>query len=136
MDGLSIATAYFAFIEIADKTFKVVSEFVRDCKDAKTDLEAVNRELLALKRTLNLLKDLVSESDESDLTNNTKRDIRDIIQNSLGIAATLDDELRGQQGSLLAVNWAARGKRKVATYRVILETNRRALSLAVETITL
>ncbi|KAL6923912.1 hypothetical protein FSST1_001186 [Fusarium sambucinum] len=136
MDGLSIATACFAFIEIADKTFKVISDFVKDCKDARNDLAAVNQELLALKRTLNLLKDLVSNGDERDLTINTKRDIRDIIQNSLGIASTLEDELRGQQGRLLAVNWATRGKRKVATYQVILETNRRALSLAVETITL
>ncbi|KAL3589801.1 hypothetical protein FPOAC2_11982 [Fusarium poae] len=136
MDGLSIATACFAFIEIADRTFKVISDFVRDCKDARNDLSAVNQELLTLKRTLNLLKDLVSNGDERDLTNNTKRDIRDIIQNSLGIATTLEDELRGQQGRLLAVNWATRGKRKVATYQAILETNRRALSLAVETITL
>jgi hypothetical protein len=136
MDGLSIATACFAFIEIADKTFKVISDFVRDCKDARNDLAAVNQELLALKRTLDLLKDLVSNGNEGDLTNNTKRDIRDIIQNSLGVAATLEDELRGQEGRLLAVNWATRGKRKVATYQVILETNRRALSLAVETITL
>lgn len=136
MDGLSIATACFAFIEIADRTFKVISDFVRDCKDARTDLAAVNQELLALKRTLNLLRDLVTEGNESDLTGNTKRDIRDIIQNSLGVAETLEDELRGQEGRLLAVNWATRGKRKVATYKLILETNRRALSLAVETITL
>ncbi|CAF3523991.1 unnamed protein product [Fusarium graminearum] len=136
MDGLSIATACFAFIEIADKTFTVISDFVRDCKDARNDLAALNQELLSLKRTLNLLKDLVTDGNESDLTNNTKRDIRDIIQNSLGIASTLENELRGQQGRLLAVHWATRGKRKVATYQVILETNRRALSLAVETITL
>ncbi|KAI6755785.1 hypothetical protein HG531_004891 [Fusarium graminearum] len=136
MDGLSIATACFAFIEIADKTFTVISDFVRDCKDARNDLATLNQELLSLKRTLNLLKDLVTDGNESDLTNNTKRDIRDIIQNSLGIASTLENELRGQQGRLLAVHWATRGKRKVATYQVILETNRRALSLAVETITL
>ncbi|UZP45293.1 hypothetical protein NXS19_013105 [Fusarium pseudograminearum] len=136
MDGLSIVTACFAFIEIADKTFTVISDFVRDCKDARNDLAALNQELLSLKRTLNLLKDLVTDGNESDLTNNTKRDIRDIIQNSLGIASTLENELRGQQGRLLAVHWATRGKRKVATYQVILETNRRALSLAVETITL
>lgn len=136
MDGLSIATACFAFIEIADKAFRTISDFVKDCKDARNDLESVNQELATLKRTLSLLKDLVAEGGESDLTSNTKRDIQEIIKNSLAVTETLKDELRGQEGKLLAINWATKGKKKVATYRVILETNRRALSLAVETITL
>ncbi|CAG7559667.1 unnamed protein product [Fusarium equiseti] len=136
MDGLSIATACFAFIEIADKAFRTISDFVKDCRDARNDLESVNQELATLKRTLSLLKDLVAEGGESDLTSNTKRDIREIIRNSLAVTETLKDELRGQEGKLLAVNWATKGKKKVATYKVILETNRRAISLAVETITL
>ncbi|KAJ4118764.1 hypothetical protein NW768_010825 [Fusarium equiseti] len=136
MDGLSIATACFAFIEIADKAFKTISDFVKDCKDARNDLESVSQELVILKRTLNLLKGLVAQGGDSDLTSNTKKDIREIIRNSLGVTETLEDELRGQEGKYLAINWATKGKKKVATYRVILETNRRAISLAVETITL
>jgi phosphatidylinositol phospholipase C delta len=136
MDGLSIATACFAFIEIADKAFRTISDFVKDCKEARKDLGSVNQELLTLKRTLNLLKNLVTEGGENDVTSNTKRDIREIIRNSLGVTETLEDELRGQEGKLLAINWATKGKKKVATYRVVLETNRRAISLAVETITL
>ena len=136
MDGLSIATACFAFIEIADNAFRTISDFVKDCKEAKKDLRSINQELVTLKRTLTLLKDLVAEGGESDLTSNTKSDIREIIRNSLGVTETLQGELRGQEGKFLAINWATKGKKKVATYRVILETNRRAISLAVETITL
>ncbi|CEI40031.1 unnamed protein product [Fusarium venenatum] len=93
MDGLSIVTACFAFIEIADKTSKAISDFVRGCKGARNDLAFVKQELLALKRTLNLLKDLVSNEDERDLTNNPKRDIWDIIQNLRGIASISKNDL-------------------------------------------
>lgn len=136
MDGLSIATACFAFIEIADKAFKTISDFVKDCKDARNDLESINQELATLTRTLSLLKDLIAGGGENDITSNTKRDIREIIRNSFGVTKNLEDELRGQEGRLLAINWATKGRKKVATCRVILETNRRAISLAVETITL
>ncbi|KAH7178355.1 hypothetical protein DER46DRAFT_655621 [Fusarium sp. MPI-SDFR-AT-0072] len=110
-----------------------------DCQDAKSDLTAVSQGLSTLTRTLAQLKDLVpdgSDSAGSDLTNNTKRDIREIVASCLVVAGEIKDVLSGHEGRLAALSWATRGKRKVVTSKVLLETNRRALSLAVDIITL
>lgn len=92
-----------------------------------------------LTRTLTQLKDLVPDGcnfADSDLTNNTKRDIREIVSSCLAVASNIDDVLSGHEGKLAALSWATRGKRKVARSKVLLETSRRALSLAFDTITL
>ncbi|CVK97467.1 uncharacterized protein FMAN_11529 [Fusarium mangiferae] len=89
--------------------------------------------------TLTQLKDLVPDGcnfADNDLTNNTKTDINEIVSSCLAVASEIDDILSGHEGKLAALSWATRGKRKVATSKVLLETNRRALSLAVDTITL
>ncbi|KAF5569303.1 hypothetical protein FPHYL_2118 [Fusarium phyllophilum] len=139
MDGLSVAASCIAVIQAADQTYKIISQFLRDCKDAKSDLAAVSQELSILTRTLTQLKDLVpdgSDFADSDLTNNTKRHTREIVSSCLVVASDIEDVLSGYEGKLAALSWATRGKRKVATAKVLLETNRRALSLAVDTITL
>ncbi|KAF4446197.1 hypothetical protein F53441_10173 [Fusarium austroafricanum] len=139
MDGLSVAASCIAVIQAADQTCKVISQFVRDCKDAKNDLAAVSQELSTLARTLSQLKDLVPDGSEffdSDLTNDTKKDIQAIIESCLIIAKDIEDVLSAHEGNLAAVSWATRGKRKIATFKTLLETNRRALNLAVDTITL
>lgn len=139
MDGLSVAASCIAVIQAADQTYKIISQFVRDCKDAKNDLAVVSQELFTLTRTLTQLKDLVPDGcnfADNDLTNNTKRDIHEIVSSCLAVASEIDDILSGHEGKLAALSWATRGKRKVATSKVLLETNRRALSLAVDTITL
>ncbi|KAF5251617.1 hypothetical protein FANTH_3227 [Fusarium anthophilum] len=123
MDGISVAASCIAVIQAADQTYKIIWRFVGDDKDAKSDLDA----------------DLVpdgSEFADSDLTNNIQRDIQNIVSSCLVVASVIEDVLSGYEGKLAALSWAARGKRKVATSKVLLETNRRALSLAVDTITL
>lgn len=139
MDGLSVAASCIAVIQAADQTYKIISQFVRDCKEAKSDLGAVSQELSTLTKILTQLKDIVPDGGgfaDSELTNNTKRDIRDIISSCSVVAREIEDVLSGHEGRLAALSWATRGKRKVATSKVLLETNRRALSLAVDTITM
>ncbi|KAH7269076.1 uncharacterized protein BKA55DRAFT_547732 [Fusarium redolens] len=138
MDGLSVAASCVALIQASDKTFGVVSQFIRDCKDAKDDLVSVNQELSALRRTLGLLQDLIPvgcDFADSDVTKNTISDIKEIIISSLNVARDIDGVLLGHEGRLAAVNWATRGKRKVSRFKTSLETNRRALNLAVDVIT-
>ncbi|EMT66528.1 hypothetical protein NOF04DRAFT_22267 [Fusarium oxysporum II5] len=139
MGCLSVAASCIAVIQAVDQTYKVISQFVRDCKEAKSDLASVSQELTTLTRTLTQLKDLVPDGSnfaDSDLTNNTKRDIREIISSCLTVANDVNDVLSSYEGKLTALSWATKGKRKVATSKMLLETNRRALSLAVDTIAL
>ncbi|ENH67051.1 hypothetical protein FOC1_g10004683 [Fusarium oxysporum f. sp. cubense race 1] len=139
MDGLSVAASCIAVIQAADQTYMIISQFVRNCKEAKSGLGAVSQELFTLTKVLTQLKDIVPNGGgfaDSELTNNTKRDIRDIISSFSVVTREIEDVLSGHEGRLAALSWATRGKRKVATSKVLLETNRRALSLAVDTITL
>ncbi|KAJ9425932.1 hypothetical protein FOXG_18363 [Fusarium oxysporum f. sp. lycopersici 4287] len=138
MDGLSVAASCVALIQASDKTFVIVSQFIRDCKDAKNDLVSVNQELSALRQTLGLLQDLVPDDCDfvdSDVTKNTKNNINEIITSSLNVARDIDGVLSGHKGKLAAVNWATSGKRKISGFKASLETNRRALNLAVDVIT-
>ncbi|KAF5608451.1 uncharacterized protein FSUBG_4669 [Fusarium subglutinans] len=122
MDGLSVAASCIAVIQAADQTYKIISQFRRDCKDAKSDSVAVSQELSTLIRTLTQLKDLVPDGSDfanSDLANNTKRDIQNIVSSCLVVASDIEDVLSGHEGKLAALSWATRGKRKVATSKVL-----------------
>ncbi|KAF4434985.1 hypothetical protein FACUT_7645 [Fusarium acutatum] len=122
MGGLSVAASCIVVIQAADQTYKIISLFVRHCKDVKSDLAAVSQELSTLTRTLTQLKDLVpdgSDFADSDLTSNTKRDIHEIVSSCLVVASDIDNVLSGHEGKLAALSWATRGKRKVGTSKVL-----------------
>jgi hypothetical protein len=96
MDGLSVVASCIAVIQAANQTYKIISQFARNCKDAKGGLASVGQELSTLTRTLTQLKDLVpdgSDFADSDLTNNTKRDIREIVSRCLVVASDIENVL-------------------------------------------
>ncbi|KAM0427901.1 hypothetical protein ACHAPT_007360 [Fusarium lateritium] len=138
MDPLSIAAACIAFVQAADKTITTIRRFILDCRDARSDLSAVNRELSDLKLTLNLLEDLVPDGNETGdpLPSSIREDIRSIIKNYLDVAKEIDNVLVEYRGRFAVASWAAEGKQKIASLQAVLEAHRRALDLAVDTITL
>lgn len=135
---MEIAASCIAFAQVADKTIRTIRGFIIDCRDARTDLSAVNRELSELKLTLNILEDLVPDGSQTEdpLPSSIRDDIRDIIKNCLDAAKDIDDVLMEHRGRFAAVSWAATGKQKVNSLKAVLEAHRRALNLAVDTITL
>ncbi|RSM00476.1 hypothetical protein CDV31_011801 [Fusarium ambrosium] len=135
---MEIAAASIAFAQAADKTIGTIRGFIVDCRDARSDLSAVNRELSELKLTLNILEDLLPDGRQTKdpLPSSIRDDIRSIIKNCLDVAKEIDDVLLGNRGRFEAVSWAAKGKQKVNSLRAVLEAHRRALNLAVDTITL
>ncbi|RSL47189.1 hypothetical protein CEP54_013514 [Fusarium duplospermum] len=135
---MEIAASCIAFAQAADKTIGTIRGFIIDCRDARGDLSAVNRELSELKLTLNILEDLVPDGSETGdpLPSSIRDDIRSIIKNCLDVAKEIDDVLVEHRGKFAAVRWAAKGKQKINSLRAVLEAHRRALNLAVDTITL
>ncbi|KAI8670571.1 hypothetical protein NCS57_00528700 [Fusarium keratoplasticum] len=135
---MEIAASCIAFAQVADKTIGTIRGFIIDCRDARSDLSAVNRELSELKLTLNILEDLVPDGSETGdpLPSSIRDDIRSIIKNCLDAAKEIDDVLVEHRGRFAAVSWAAKGKQKVNSLKAVLEVHRRALNLAVDTITL
>ncbi|KAH7243023.1 hypothetical protein B0J15DRAFT_429482 [Fusarium solani] len=109
---MEIAASCIAFAQVADKTIGTIRGFIIDCRDARSDLSAVSREL------------------------SIRDDIRSIIKNCLDVAKEIDDVLVEHRGRFAAVSWAAKGKQKVSALKAVLEAHRRALNLAVDTITL
>ncbi|KAL2694816.1 hypothetical protein Neosp_001403 [[Neocosmospora] mangrovei] len=135
---MEIAASCIAFAQVADKTIRTIRGFIIDCRDARGDLSAVNRELSELKLTLNILEDLVPDGSQTEdpLPSSIRDDIRDIIKNCLDAAKDIDDVLVEHRGRFAAVSWAATGKQNVNSLKAVLEAHRRALNLAVDTITL
>ncbi|KAL6357120.1 hypothetical protein LRP88_10738 [Fusarium phalaenopsidis] len=135
---MEIAASCIAFAQVADKTIGTIRGFIIDCRDARSDLSAVNRELSELKLTLNILEDLVPDGSETGdpLPSSIRDDMRDIIKNCLDAAKEIDDVLVEHRGRFAAVSWAAKGKQKVNSLKAVLEAHRCALNLAVDTITL
>ncbi|WAO87603.1 Hypothetical protein NCS54_00491800 [Fusarium falciforme] len=135
---MEIAASCIAFAQVADKTIGTIRGFIIDCRDARSDLSAVNRELSELKLTLNILEDLVSDGSETGgpLPSSIRDDIRSIIKNCLDAAKEIDNVLVEHSGRFAAVSWAAKGKQKVNSLKAVLEAHWRALNLAVDTITL
>lgn len=135
---MEIAASCIAFAQVADKTIGTIRGFIIDCRDARSDLSAVNWELSELKLTLNILEDLVPDGSETGdpLPSSIRDDIRSIIKNCLDAAKEIDDVLVEHRGRFAAVSWAAKGKQKVNSLKAVLEAHRRALNLAVDTITL
>jgi hypothetical protein len=62
---MEIAASCIAFTQAADKTIGTIRGFIIDCRDARSGLSAVNRELSELKLTLNILEDLVPDGSET-----------------------------------------------------------------------
>ncbi|KAJ4328901.1 hypothetical protein N0V84_000689 [Fusarium piperis] len=135
---MEVAAACIAFAQAADKTISIIRAFIIDCRHARSDLSAVNRELSELKLTLNILRDLVPDGSKTrdPLPSSIRDDIRSIIRNCLDVAKEIDDVLLEHRGRFAAVNWATKGKQKINSLNSVLEAHRRALNLAVDTITL
>ncbi|KAH7110640.1 hypothetical protein B0J13DRAFT_591111 [Dactylonectria estremocensis] len=139
MDPLSVAASCVALIQVAEKTFTAIKSFIIDCKGASGDLGAINQELSDLKLTLHLLQDLIPEDSElssSIISCNVEEHIQGIIANCLDVTKDIDKVLSEHRGRFAAASWAAQGKQRIAALKRLLEADRRALSLAVDTITL
>ncbi|KAF4467141.1 hypothetical protein FALBO_6000 [Fusarium albosuccineum] len=138
-DPLSIAASCVAFIEFTRKTFTVINTFIKDCKEAKSDLSAVSTELSHLNQTLERLSDLLKGENEavnSPLLSSCLADISRIIQDCHSVTSQISNELSKNRGRFAAIVWATERKDKVASMKKLLEAHRSALNLAIDTITL
>ncbi|KAF4984353.1 hypothetical protein FDECE_17102 [Fusarium decemcellulare] len=138
-DPLSIAASCVAFIEFTRKTFTVINTFIKDCKEAKSDLSAVSTELSHLNQTLERLSDLLKDENETvngPLLSRCLADISRIIQDCHSVTSQISNELSKDRGRFAAIAWAVERKDRVASMKKLLEAHRSALNLAIDTITL
>jgi hypothetical protein len=136
MDPLSLTKGILALLSAVATTSKGVTDFIRGCREARSDLTAVSRELSELAIVLELLKDDSDVADDSVIPEAIQKQILSILLNCKDVIAKVDDVLAQHAGKLGAARWVMVGKKDAANLRQSLEAHRGALGLALETVTL
>jgi hypothetical protein len=138
MEPLSITTGCLALISTIGKTSSVITSFVRDCRDARHDLDAISRELTSLGSVLTLLKEDSATTKDQAIPETLRAQIVSVISNCSQVLTTLDDLLQKHNGVRVdkAARWVMTGRDDAAKLRSTLVAHVGALNLALDLLTL
>jgi hypothetical protein len=136
MDPLTISAICISLIVTVSKTAIVVTGFVQDVRGARSDLDAVSRELLSLRTVLELLADDVA--DPRKFPDSLKKQITGIVTKCEGVVVQIEQTLAKHGGSRLskAAQWVMSGKEDMAKLRSSLEAHKSALEIALDMVAL
>ena len=138
MDPLSITAACIALGGAITNTSTAVFGFVRNVREARDDLEAVQTELSSIKTLLGLLADDVSDLTDESFPPTLQKQVADIIGNCTDVIADIDATLKRHNGSRVsqAARWIASGKDNIAKLRSSLVAHKSALVIALDMVAL
>lgn len=138
MNPLSVTATCIGLASTITRTSLVVMDFVQDVRTARSDLDAVSRELLSLKTVLELLADDVNDSTGQSIPQTLQKQIAGIVTNCTGVVVDIEDTLKKHDGGKLsqAAKWVASGKNDVAKLQSSLEAHKSALEIALDMVTL
>ncbi|KAF5599638.1 hypothetical protein FPANT_3225 [Fusarium pseudoanthophilum] len=136
MDPLSITTGCIGLISTIGTLSSSINSFVRTCREARSDLDRVARELLSLQTVLELIKDAIDEDKTFPAT--LAYHVSGILANCHSVVIELqgcitkycNNRLRAKAG------WAINGQGDVAKLRSNLEAHKAALELALDMLAL
>lgn len=133
-DPFSVATGAIALAGMAAKLTKTILDFVREVRAARSDLDALSRELGSLQLILANIEDDFSEASVTAIPGTLRDQVVDIIRNCQRVLQDIETVLGKQKGSRLgeAGSWALRGKDDVHKLAGSLTAYRSALSLALD----
>ncbi|OBS20413.1 hypothetical protein FPOA_06783 [Fusarium poae] len=132
MDPLSITTACIGLIGTVAKTTLAVTNFTRECREARSDLTSINGELSQLQLVLELLRDDTAVSDGQILPESLQEQILSIIDNCSAVVSKIHDVLDKHSSKAGVLKWITFGKNEVIGLRMSLEAHRGSLNLALE----
>ena len=138
MDPLSITVGCVSLVGTIGQLSGQISSFVRDIRSARTELDAISRELLSLKTLLELLQEDADDKSDVSLPDTLKKQITGIIVNCNIVATEIQKVLSNHAGSKIdkAAKWAFNGKEDVNKLRLSLEAHKSALEIALEMVAL
>lgn len=136
MDPLSITASCLTLLSAIGQTSITMTSFIRVCRQARTDLAGINRELADLKMVLELLKDDSDVENDRVIPLGIQAQIFGIIESCMAAIMNVETVLKRHSGRAGAARWAIDGKKEVASLKISLEAYRGALGLALETVTL
>lgn len=135
MDPLSITAGAIGLLGAVAKTISAVTSFIRSYREARTDLTAVNRELLELQIVLELLRDDSDINENSVFPDALRAQVLSVITNCNTIVKQINTILEKHDASKSTpLKWVASGKKEIASLKMSLEAHRGSLNLALEMI--
>ncbi|KAH7379605.1 hypothetical protein BKA66DRAFT_571419 [Pyrenochaeta sp. MPI-SDFR-AT-0127] len=136
MDPLSITAACFSLTATITKTSLSVSTFVRSVRAARSDLDAVSRELASLKTLLELIAEDAEDVDTFPET--LRKHITGILANCELVLVEVQRlvEKYAGPGIIKGSKWALAGSEDVAKLQLSLQAHKSALEIALEMVTL
>jgi hypothetical protein len=140
-DALSIVGSSTAIIRSINAASVSISSFIRSVRESRSDLSIVESELKSIKVTLELLREDLDTESGSEAPLSLPTSLEEQILGIMDCCATTIKQIReclGKYRNLLAkstagqVRWAINGKLDIRKYRSVLESNRRALEIAID----
>lgn len=138
MDPLSITASCFTLAATITRVSYQVTEFVREVRDARSDLDAVARELLSIKTVLEILADDAKDPAQNNFPPTLGRQVTGILANCNDVVAQIERLLSSYQGSRLTkgTKWALNGRGDAGKLRSTLEAHKTALDIALDMVAL
>jgi hypothetical protein len=111
-----------------------VTGFVHDVRAARSDLDAVSRELHSLKNALELLARDAAKPTDKIFPETLRKQITGIVTNCSGVVAEIEQTLKKHEGTGLkkSAQWVMSGKDDMAKLRSSLEAHKTALEIALD----
>ena len=136
MDPLSITVACVSLTASIAKTSVSVSTFVRAVRSARSDLDAVSRELASLTTLLELIAE--DAEDIENLPKPLRKHIAGILTNCELVLVEVQRLIAkyDQPGIVKGSKWALAGSEDVVKLQLSLEAHKSALEIALEMLTL
>lgn len=133
MEPMSILTGCASLISTLGSTVIGVTSFIRECREAKTDMMAVIRELSEFKVILTLLQDTPAFRDEKQIAPKLREQISSVLNSSYDTINRVERVVAkysgGKTGSMM---WAVSGKEEVSKIQSSLEAHRDSLHFLLE----
>ncbi|RBR26195.1 uncharacterized protein FIESC28_00978 [Fusarium coffeatum] len=137
MDPLSIATGCASLITTIGSLSLSITSFVRGCREARTDLDRVSRELHSLQTALELIQE-DAKDDTKPFPDIIQRHVSDIVTNCNSVVVEIQTCITkyGDGKARSKAAWALNGQGDMQKLRSSLEAHKSALELALDMLTL
>ncbi|KIL94273.1 hypothetical protein FAVG1_02836 [Fusarium avenaceum] len=134
MDPLSIASGCAGLVSAIGSLSFSIHAFVRTCREARSDLDRVSRELLSLQTVLELIQEDVAD-DTTAFPQTLERHVSGIVLNCNLVVTEIQEcitKYSSDNRLKVKASWAINGQGDIAKLRSSLEAHKAALELALD----
>ncbi|CAF3626735.1 unnamed protein product [Fusarium graminearum] len=137
MDPLSIATGCASLVTTIGGLTLSINSFVRNCREARSDLDSVSRELHSLETVLELIEE-DAKDDTKPFPETIQRHVSGIVTNCGSVVVEIQTCITkyGDGNVRSKAAWVLNGQGDMGKLRSSLEAHKSALELALDMLTL